>query len=430
MKLDILICVVFVCASTSATLWCNKSLKTSLPQVIEHGNINDSMTEDVFDGFFQGSLSKREEFDHLDWFSTPGQILKARFTITEAAAKRLFVGDTWKTVGGATHLPHLKGYFEQLLFERWLTVLDDYPELESLDEQITTIWEYIHPMYRQKAVHKPQEMTEMMQIAVKEYTQTLNSFCVAFSYCLHNKNQHYRDLELEGLTKAFYNSVDKYRGLPFAVTPQTRNIDMLIQAMCDLADWAGREYTQARNISYSNVQNALASRLQERLRTIKMALLVIEKNKDMEQFSRLVLKVHQWTFYFYSLNFPTNETTYQIIELFEQIFRLMALFEFVGPEKPTLVPFERFRSWRMRTKLEATRNYLSRLGGQSLFPPEMYWKLLQVKVDVRKWVFEIKGWGENNATEIKGLQIICDDVIKETNRLKRTMDRLPIPEIL
>ncbi|KAM9903190.1 hypothetical protein OXX79_003508 [Metschnikowia pulcherrima] len=371
------------------------------------------------------SLLKRNEPQLIDGLSSATHILETRLTFIQHSVHRLLDGNIWRTPEEALHAKHSKMYFEQLLFERWSKNLPQSETLAEIDRLIDTLLEQMCPMYKGS---KGPLVSENLQQILFSLENTINNVRLVLVSFIHEKSSHYRDFELHTLRFQFEACVETYRRLALKGTSHARKMDWMIQAVFELLDWASHEYSSKKEHCYSKVQNALAARLRERLLSLNETLSMVASQRDSHKFILVASKTHEYAHEFFNLNFPKNQFTRIIIDIFHDLFMRLESFAYAGPEKPILTSFDGIRLLSMRSKMEAVWLHLRRLGPANTLTPEKYWKLLQIKVDVRNWSAEIGRWGNANSTEIQNLQSLCYEAIKEVNRLKRTMDRQPFPE--
>ena len=371
------------------------------------------------------SLFKRNEPQLINGLSSATHILQTRLNFIKHSVHRLLDGNIWRTPEGTLHAKHSKLYFEQLLFERWLKNLPQSEKLAEIDRLIDSLLEQMRPMYKGSTGPLVSENLQQIFFSLEN---TINNVRLVLVLFIYEKSLHYRDLELHTLRLQFEACVETYRRLALKGTPHARKMDWMIQTVFELLYWASHEYSSNKEYCFSKVQNALAARLRERLLSLNETLGVVTSQKDMHKFVLVALKTHEHAHEFFNLNFPKNQFTRIIIDIFHDLFAQLALFAYAGPETPILIPFEDIQFMHMRSKMEAVWLHLRRLGPANTLTPEKYWKLLQIKVDVRNWSAEIGRWGNANSTEVQNLQSLCHEAIKEVNRLKRTMDRQPFPE--
>ncbi|KAM9895861.1 hypothetical protein OXX69_010863, partial [Metschnikowia pulcherrima] len=371
------------------------------------------------------SLLKRNEPQLIDGLSSATHILETRLTFIQHSVHRLLDGNIWRTPEGALHAKHSKLYFEQLLFERWSKNLPQSEKLAEIDRLIDSLLEDMRPMYKGSTGPLVSENLQQIFFSLENTINNVRLVLVSFIY---EKSSHYRDSELHTLRLQFEACVETYRHLALKGTPHARKMDWMIQTVFELSYWASHEYSSNKEYCFSKVQNALAARLRERLLSLNETLGVITSQRDIHKFVLVASKTHEHAHEFFNLNFPKNQFTRIITDIFHDLFAQLASFAYAGPETPILIPFEDIRLLNMRSKMEAVWLHLRRLGPANTLTPEKYWKLLQIKVDVRNWSAEIGRWGNENSTEVQNLQSLCNEAIKEVNRLKRAMDRQPFPE--
>ncbi|GEQ71246.1 hypothetical protein JCM33374_g4927 [Metschnikowia sp. JCM 33374] len=374
-------------------------------------------------------VTKRADGDGTDTFACIAEILKNRLELIQDSVKRLLHEDRWKCKEGKPHVPHLKGYFEQLIFERWSTKMFSPDQEAGIDAIISNIFVDILPMYIVPGKKHPTPTSEPYHaIAIANFERSLNNFRIVILQILYTKNMHYRLVELSTMKTQLAKGVSFYRRACLCESANTKKVDYMIQAVFELLDWVTQEYTSHKEVGFTNVQRALAARIRERIFSINNTLSVIEVNNDSEMFTKVVPRAHELVFEYFALNFPTNHFTKELVHHFRETFHRLNAFEYIGPNKPTVMPFERIRAWCMRTKLVAAQEHLKSFVPVNALPPSAYWRLLQVKVDIRHWCKEIEAWEGSNIEEIGSLHLICDKIIKEVNRLKLSMDRVSPPE--